>query len=354
MSLCLSDYHYHLPPEFIASAPSIPRDNCKLLVLDRFKKTISHHKFFEIAKYFQPGDVLVFNQSKVFPARIYGQKTTGAKVEVLLYQQINSSTWNAVTKPGLKPKQKIIFPSLLECEVLDKHVDGETTIQFNFSGENFFAKLDEIGHVPIPNYIHTSLTDDQLKKEYQTVYAKDLGSSAAPTAGLHFTQELINELIKIGVQVEYITLHVGLGTFQSLRPSNLETKKLHQEFYSIPSDVASRLNHAKSQSRRIFAVGTTSTRALESACSDGQIVAGDHFTDIFIYPGIQFNFVDSIITNFHLPESSLLMMVSAFTSFPNTQDKFINFSSSFIGQAYNQAIKNNYRFFSFGDAMLIF
>ncbi len=354
MSLNISDYSYDLAPEFIASSPVSPRDTCKLLIIDRQKKEISHNFFYNILDYLRKGDVLVFNQSKVFPARLFANKITGGNVEILLDHQIENDTWIAVTKPGLKPQQRIIFPTTdLMCTVINKDIDGDTVLKFNYSGNELFEKIDQVGQVPLPNYIHTNLSKDDLKREYQTVYAKDIGSSAAPTAGLHFTQELIDKIKEKGIQIEYITLHVGLGTFQSLRPSNLTTKKLHQEFYNIDSDVASRLNFAKNNSNRIIAVGTTSTRALESACQNGQIVHGYHSTDIFIYPTIQFNFISALITNFHLPESSLLMLVSSFVSFPNTSEKFINFSKSLIGKAYKEAINNNYRFFSFGDAMLI-
>lgn len=354
MSIKPSHYNYHLPQEFIANEPASPRDNCQLLLLNSETGQIKHKKFYEILDSLTTNDVLVFNQSKVFPARIFGQKKTGGRVEVLLYHQETSSTWQCISKPGLKVGAQVSFEEGLEGVVIGKEITGETKIKFNIDSHQFFEKLDIIGKIPIPPYIHPSQDQARLKEEYQTVYATTVGSSAAPTAGLHFTPELLQKIKDKGVQMEYLTLHVGLGTFQNLREENILTKKLHLEYYDIDSDTAQRLNQAKLEKKRIIAVGTTTTRTLESAVNNGQIISGTRGTEIFIYPPYQFQFIDALITNFHLPESSLLMLVSAFVSFPNTKNKFHSFSDSVLGQAYQSAIDNDYRFFSFGDAMFIY
>lgn len=356
MSLKISDYSYQLPESLIADKPSDQRDHCRLLTLNKNTGQIDHLHFYDILNLLTPNDVLVLNQSKVFPARLFGKKDSGGDIEVLLIHQINSDTWLAISKPRPAVGRQIIFDCNLIGQIIQSNSQtGQIKIKFNYKNNHFFQILDNIGHTPIPPYIHSSQTEQQIRVEYQTVYAKQTGSAAAPTAGLHFTKKLLADLKKRGVQIEYLTLHVGLGTFQNLRPENIATKTLHQEFYEITSEVATRLNLAKKQGKRIIAVGTTSVRTLESAVSllskgetasaerdFNQITSAKKSTNIFIYPPYQFKFVDALITNFHLPESSLLMLVSAFAG----KEKIFN--------AYQQAVKEQYRFFSFGDAMFIF
>lgn len=374
MPISISDYKYNLPEDLIANHPSSKRDHCRLLLLNRTTGQIDHHQFYDLKEILGPNDVLVLNQSKVFPARLYGQKKTGGKFEILLFHQISSTNWQAISKPRLLVGQELFFGHDLVGEVLksDK-TTGQIEIKFNQEHQQFWQTLDKIGHTPIPPYISNKDSESEIRKEYQTVFAKETGSAAAPTAGLHFTKKLLADLKKKGVQIEYITLHVGLGTFQNLRPENIVSKTLHSEFYEIEPDVAHRLNLAKQQGKRIIAVGTTSVRTLESASvrikkknfEDAifcglergdtfarhkkfvsrnyfQLMPGQNSTQIFIYPPYKFKFVDALITNFHLPESSLLMLVSAFAG----KEKILN--------SYQQAIKEKYRFFSFGDAMFIF
>ena len=345
MSLDLKDYSYNLPKNLVANHPTNCRDHCRLLSLNKTTSEINHLNFFDLKEILGPNDVLILNQSKVFPARLFGQKKTGGKFEILLIRQINIDSWLTISKPRLTIGQELIFNYGLKGQVLksDK-ISGQIEIKFNQKHQQFFQTLDKIGHTPIPPYISTKESEIEIRKDYQTVYAKDLGSVAAPTAGLHFTKKLLGDLKNRGVQIEYITLHVGLGTFQNLRPENMTTKTLHQEFYEITPNVANRLNLAKQQGKRIIAVGTTSVRTLESAVDSisKKIKSGQNSTQIFIYPPYQFKFVDCLITNFHLPESSLLMLVSAFAGKKN------------ILKAYQEAIKEKYRFFSFGDAMFIF
>lgn len=342
MSLDPKDYFYNLPDNLIANHPSLKRDHCRLLTLNRITGQINHRQFFELTEILGPNDVLVLNQSKVFPARLFGQKKTGGKFEILLFHQISSTNWQAISKPRLIIGQQLIFNHKLKGEVLksDK-ITGQIEIKFNQSHQKFWQTLDKIGRTPIPPYIHTKDSEPEIRKEYQTVYAKEIGSAAAPTAGLHFTKKLLSDLKKKGVQIEYVTLHVGLGTFQNLRPENITTKTLHSELYEIETDVAARLNLAKNKGKRIIAVGTTSVRTLESACQNKKIKSGQNSTQIFIFPPYKFKFIDALITNFHLPESSLLMLVSALAGKKN------------IFNAYQQAIDKKYRFFSFGDAMFI-
>lgn len=353
--LKLSDFDYKLPDALIGQKPRLKRDSSKLLVLDRQTGDFSHAKFRDILQYLGPGDVLVLNQTKVFPARIYGQKITGGQVEVLLLSQASLDSWKAISRPGLKIGQTINYPHKLIAVVAKVDLQtGESTLKFNQSGTKFWQTLDKIGHTPIPPYINPNQSESILRQKYQTVYALNQGSAAAPTAGLHFTRSLLNKLTKKGVQIEYITLHVGLGTFQSLHPHHLKTKTLHPEHVDIPKNTALRLNQAKKSGKRIIAVGTTTTRALESASdSKGKLHPYSDNTTIFIYPPQKFKFVDSLITNFHLPQSSLLMLVSAFTSHPNTPHHFSQFKSSPLGFAYLAAVNKKYRFFSFGDAMFI-
>ena len=348
MSLKIEDYNYHLPHNLIANKPSKLRDHCRLLCLNKTTGQIDHHQFFELVDLLGQNDVIVLNQSRVFPARLLGKKDSGGEIEFLLIRQIKSDTWISISKPRPSVGKKIFFDCNLIGEIISSDSKtGQVGIKFNFKNEKFFQILDKIGHTPIPPYISSSQTEHQIRNEYQTVYAKETGSAAAPTAGLHFTKKLLAQLKTKGVQIEYVTLHVGLGTFQNLRPENIESKTLHSEFYEIKPAVAKRLNLAKNSGKRIIAVGTTSVRTLESAAilnksPDYQIVPGKNSTNIFIYPPYQFKFVDAVITNFHLPESSLLMLVSAFASKDN------------IFNAYQQAVNNKYRFFSFGDAMFIY
>jgi S-adenosylmethionine:tRNA ribosyltransferase-isomerase len=341
-----TDFSYNLPENLIANKPEKQRDHCRLLSLNKNNGQIDHLSFFDLINLLGSNDVLVLNQSKVFPARLFGQKSTGGKFEILLLRQLDSISWLAISKPRLAIDQVLTFGHDLVGKVTKSNKDnGQIEIEFNQKHQQFLQTLDLIGHTPLPPYINSTETEKDIRKEYQTVYAKELGSAAAPTAGLHFTKKLLADLKKKGVQIEYVTLHVGLGTFQNLRPENIATKTLHQEFYEIDDDTATRLNLAKQQGKRVIAVGTTSVRTLESASKNVrscEITPGKSSTQIFIYPPYEFKFVDALITNFHLPESSLLMLVSAFTS----KDLILN--------AYQQAIENEYRFFSFGDAMFIY
>lgn len=350
MDIALFDYV--LPKEHIAQVPAEPRDASKLLVLDRKTKTFKHLIFKQIIDLLGANDVLVINESKVFPARLFGKKDSGQFAELLLLRPLGNNNWTAIGRPNLKIRQKIVFNEQSSAEVLAKTKSGELEIKIT-STQNIDDLIDKQGHTPIPPYIDSSLSEADLRKKYQTVYAKNRGSAAAPTAGLHFTAELLEKLVNKGVQIEKVTLHVGLGTFQNLRPENIEAKKLHQEFYEVTSETADRLNQAKQAGKRIIAVGTTSARTLESAVVNGKIQAGSNSTQLFIFPPYQLQFVDALITNFHLPKSSLLMLVSSLVSYPQTADKFISFNQSLVGQAYQEAISSNYRFFSFGDAMFI-
>lgn len=361
MPLNIKDYSYNLPPSLIADQPCDQRDHCRLLSLNKTTGEINHLYFYDILKLLGPNDVLVLNQSRVFPARLFGKKDSGGEIELLLIRQLKSDTWLSISKPRPKIGQQIFFDHDLIGEVIKSDSsNGQIEIKFNFKNNQFFQVLEKIGHTPIPPYIHSSQTERQIRSEYQTVYAKEIGSAAAPTAGLHFTKKLLSQLKAKGVQIEYVTLHVGLGTFQNLRPENIESKTLHSEFYEIKPSVAKRLNAAKESGKRIISVGTTSVRTLESASikmdfspsSKGdvaelqrgfyKIIPGKNHTEIFIYPPYQFKFVDALITNFHLPESSLLMLVSAFAG----RDKIL--------KSYQEAVNQKYRFFSFGDAMFIY
>jgi S-adenosylmethionine:tRNA ribosyltransferase-isomerase len=350
-----SDFDYSLPDGLIAQKPLLKRDSSRLLIFDRQTGNSKDTQFKDILNYLGPKDVLVLNQTKVFPARIFGQKLSGGKTEVLLLSPISLDSWTAISRPGLKIGQTITFPQKLTATVLTfDSQTGQSVLQFNQTAQNFWQTLDKIGHTPIPPYINQNQPEKMLRQKYQTVYATTQGSAAAPTAGLHFTQPLLKSLQKKGVQIEFITLHVGLGTFQSLRPHHLKTKTLHPEFVDISRDTATRLNQAKKSGKRIIAVGTTTTRALESASdSSGILEPYSSNTTIFIYPPQKFNFIDALITNFHLPQSSLLILVSAFTSHPNTSHRFSQFKSSPLGLAYQAAVNQKYRFFSFGDAMFI-
>ena len=340
-----SQFNYHLPQELIAQSPINPRDHSKLLCLDKKTGNIYHKHFYDITDYLNPGDCLVLNDSKVFPARIFGEKIDSEKkIEFLLLRQIKLNTWESLVKPGKKAKLNDTFTFgknkeyELKAKIVDIKPDGNRIIQFG-STENFFDKLEKIGSMPLPPYIKKNLED---KNRYQTVYAKDIGSSAAPTAGLHFTPELLKKIKDKGVKICFVTLHVGLGTFRPVKSENILEHKMHSEYYSISSETAKIINETKKNKKKLVAVGTTSCRTLESVMSKyGEIKEVCEWTDIFIYPGYKFKAVDALITNFHLPESTLIMLVSAFAGLDN------------IMSAYNTAINKKYRFFSFGDAMII-
>ncbi len=362
MSFRIEQFDYNLPTELIAQTPAYPRDSSRLLLVNRNTQEIQHHHFYDLPDFLGPNDVIVRNNTKVIPARIFGHKETGGKCEILLIKQLknNESTceWECMAKPGLKVGQIIHFEntSLLATCI---EITGYTRIlQFNMNLQSFYICLNTLGETPIPPYIHWAEHDEEnLRELYQTTYALIKGSAAAPTAGLHFTPELDQKLRDKGVQILEVTLHVGLGTFLPLQPEQMESGKLHSEIYEVTAAVAAQLNQAKKAGKRIIAVGTTSTRVLESlsVLENGQALlqAGTGQTELFIQPGTRFKFVDAMITNFHLPKSSLLMLISAFTTSPNTAHQFTDFAATPVGKAYEQAIAEKYRFFSFGDAMFI-
>ena len=337
----VSDFNYNLPEKLIAQTPIEKRDESRLMVLDRDKKTIEHRIFKDILDYLKPGDVLVRNNTKVIPARIYGKKETGANVEFLLLNNIEGDIWESIVRPGnkLHVGTKVIFgEGKLKAEILEVLEGGTRKVKFEYDGI-FNEILDEIGLMPLPPYIHEELKE---KDRYQTVYAKFQGSAAAPTAGLHFTDELLEKIREKGVEIANVTLHVGIGTFRPVKVENIEEHHMHSEHFYIKKEDVEKINNAKKEGRRIISVGTTSSRVLESiADENGMVKEIEGDTSIFIYPGYKFKCVDALITNFHLPESTLLMLVSALA------DK------EFIMRAYEEAVKNQYRFFSFGDAMLI-
>lgn len=337
-----SDFYYDLPEELIAQDPLEDRSASRLMVLDKNTGKIQHHIFKEIVHYLNPGDCLVINDTKVIPARLYGAKVgTDAKIEVLLLKRKENNIWETLVKPGKKAKigTRISFgDGLLMGEVVDIVEEGNRLIQFSYDGI-FEEILDKLGQMPLPPYITHQLKD---KNRYQTVYAKHDGSAAAPTAGLHFTPELLEEIKAKGVNIAHVTLHVGLGTFRPVKVEDVTQHHMHSEFYVVEEDQAALINETKKKGGKIISVGTTSLRTLESASSeDGILKAGSGWTDIFIYPGYQFKIVDRLITNFHLPESTLIMLVSALAG------------KEHIMAAYEKAVKDKYRFFSFGDAMFI-
>ncbi len=355
----IDQFSYDLPADRIAQTPAEPRDSSKLLVLDRHTGILQHKHFFDLPDFLTPNDVLVRNNTKVIPARIFGKKSTGGACEILLLHQqgytATGTTWECMAKPGLKVGQVISFEGV-DLQARCREITGYTRIlEFNQNKESFYVSLEKIGHTPIPPYIHWDNEDETvLRQLYQTTFAKVAGSAAAPTAGLHFTPELDQKLITKGIQIEEVTLHVGLGTFLPLQDEQLQSGQLHHEWYEVNHTTAEQLNAAKKSGKRIIAVGTTSTRTLESATDEhGILQAQSTETTLFIQPGYTYKFVDGLITNFHLPKSSLLMLVSALVSQPNTEHPFSTFADSSIGKAYQEAIKNTYRFFSFGDAMLI-
>lgn len=379
-SLTLDQFNYDLPQSLIAQRPAQPRDTSRLLVIDRqlkpVKRALKHGSQFKdlaatLSQKLNNDCILVRNNTKVIPARILGSKKTGGQVELLLLKKIGIKTggqtqpsqelWECLTKPGLKPGQTVDFSqsdnfcqSELEAKCL-KIKGFSRLISFNQMGQKFMTSLIKIGQTPTPPYIDWFQQDEpKLRKQYQTVYAKYEGSAAAPTAGLHFTPKLNQQLQAQGVEIEEVTLHVGLGTFQPVKTNDISLHQMHAEWYRLNRKTANCLNRAKIEGKKIIAVGTTSTRVLESCANqNGLLEAGSGETDIFITPGYKFKFTQGLITNFHLPKSTLLMLVSALVTEPNTNHKFSDFKKTLIGQAYQQAIAKNYRFYSFGDAMLI-
>lgn len=342
MIMKLSDFNYDLPEELIAQDPLEKRSDSRLMVVGREDGSIEHRHFYDILDYVNQGDCLVINDTKVIPARLMGVKEdTGASIEVLLLKRKEEKLWETLVKPGKKAKvgARISFgDGLLVGEVIDIVEEGNRLIRFEYEGI-WEELLDKLGQMPLPPYITHKLKD---RNRYQTVYAKHDGSAAAPTAGLHFTEELLQQLKEKGVEIAHVTLHVGLGTFRPVKVDNILEHHMHSEFYMVEQEEADKINAAKARGNRVISVGTTSTRTLESVADENGIVkAGSGWTDIFIYPGYKFKVIDCLITNFHLPESTLLMLVSAFS----TRENMLN--------AYEVAVKERYRFFSFGDAMFI-
>lgn len=336
-----SSYHYNLPEELIAQYPLKQRSTSRLLVLDKDSGSVEHKQFSEVVDYFRQGDVLVVNSTKVIPARLLGSKETGAKIEVFLLNHIVNDTWRCLVKPGKRCPigTKIIFNDTFSGTVKELSTEGSRLIKFDYEG-NFWSALSETGNIPLPPYIKRE-ADSSDSSNYQTIYAKIKGSVAAPTAGLHFTDEVLAQLKQKGVEITEVLLHVGLGTFRPVKTDNIEEHTMHSEYCSISEESAKVINKAKEEGRRIIAVGTTSTRTLESFAKNKRLESGDKWTNIFIYPGKEFSIVDAMITNFHMPESTLIMMISAFTGYGN------------IMNAYKIAVEEKYRFFSYGDAMLI-
>jgi len=355
----LQDFDYQLPKELIAQTPAIPRDYSRLLVLHRQKGEIEHDYFYSLINHLKKGDVLVLNNTKVFPARLIGKKReTGGKIEVFLLAPTvkGGNIWQCLTTGGGKESLTIDFNSDLQGRITSNNQDGTWNVKFNKRAAELMAIVDKIGLVPLPPYIKRSKQKISDKKTYQTVFAEDkkIGSVAAPTAGLHFTPSLINQLKKKGVQLEYITLHVGLGTFASVKTENINEHKMHSEWIEVNGKTLKKIIEAKKEARRIIAVGTTAVRSLETIYSSAYLPSKNRawkgWTDIFIHPGYKFKIVDAMITNFHVPKSTLLMLVSAFTG---EKDKDVKSGIIKIKKAYAEAIKNKYRFFSYGDAMLI-
>ncbi|MDF2533391.1 MAG: S-adenosylmethionine--tRNA ribosyltransferase-isomerase [Clostridia bacterium] len=338
----LKDFYFELPEELIAQEPLAERDASRLLVLDKKSGEIKHNTFRDILRYFKKGDCLVLNNTRVIPARLFGtKKGTGSSIEFLLLKRMEKDIWEVMLRPGKKAKTGARFSfgqGELEAEILDIVEGGNRIVKFYYDGI-FEAVLDQLGNMPLPPYITKTLVD---KERYQTVFSKHEGSAAAPTAGLHFTPELLQEIQQMGVKLAYITLHVGLGTFRPVKVENILEHTMHSEYFDVSSETAEIINCTKAEGGRVICVGTTSTRTVESiAEADGTIKPGSGWTDIFIYPGYTFKIIDALITNFHLPESTLVMLVSALAGREN------------VLYAYHEAVKERYRFFSFGDAMLI-
>ena len=337
-----SDFYYNLPEELIAQTPVTPRDHSRLMVVDRESGAITHRHFYNLCDILQKGDLLVMNDSRVLPARLYGEKVdNGTFIEFLLLEQKGDKLWEIICRPGKKAKVGTKFSfggGKLLAEVVEVKPDGNRIVQFSCDG-NFYTVLDEIGQMPLPPYIKAELQDQE---RYQTVYSRELGSAAAPTAGLHFTKELLQRIADMGVKIGYVTLHVGLGTFRPVKEDEIEDHPMHSEFCIIPEETARMVNETKANGGRVVCIGTTSCRTVESfADADGTLRAQSGWTDIFIYPGYKFKCMDALVTNFHLPESTLIMLVSALAG----REHILN--------AYKIAVENRYRFFSFGDAMFI-
>ncbi len=337
-----SDFYYDLPQELIAQTPIEPRNASRLMVLNKTTGELTHKIFKDLPDYLKEGDCLVLNDTRVLPARLYGTRIdTGAVVEFVLLKQKDLLTWEVLAGPGKKAKTgyKFKFSDELSCEVIDVLDDGNRIVKFICDGE-FFSVLDKVGQMPLPPYIKEKLDN---RERYQTVYSRELGSAAAPTAGLHFTKEMLEDLKSRGVKIAYVTLHVGLGTFRPVKVDDITKHRMHTEHYSISPETAKIINDTKKSGGRVICVGTTSCRTVESAMQKyGEIIPCSDDTGIFIYPGYEFKCMDALITNFHLPESTLIMLVSAFAGYDNTMN------------AYKEAVKGKYRFFSFGDAMFIY
>ena len=344
----ISEYDYNLPENLIAQMPAHKRENSKMLVLDRVNRTIEHKHFFDIVDYIDKNSILVLNNTKVLPARLYGTKDTGAKIEVFLLEQKKDNKWSALVKPSkrIKPDTIITISDELKARPVKRlEDDGEWLIELIHNGD-LFEILHRVGNIPLPPYIERKLTTEELqqfdKERYQTVYAKDEGSVAAPTAGLHFTKDILKKLEDKGVEIAYVTLNVGLGTFRPVKCENILDHKMHSETFEITQEAADKINRAKTEGKKLIAVGTTTVRTLETAYQKfGCIKACHDHSELFIYPPYEFKVVDNLITNFHLPKSTLLMLVSALAG------------KDFIFKAYKEAIENNYRFFSYGDCMYI-
>lgn len=328
-------FNYNLPPELIANSPVSPRDHSRLMVIDKKDKTITHKHFYDIIDYLNKDDVLILNKTKVFPARVFGNKRSGGKVEILLTKSIGEFKWEALSKPGLKIDTEIIFDGFIG--IVKERENEIHIIEFDLNRIELLEKLQTSGITPLPPYIKSIDSETELRNKYQTVYAKNVGSVAAPTAGFHFTDELLEKIKDKGIQIEYVTLHVGLGTFMPVKSENLEDHTMHSEDFFVDQEVITRLNNAKKNGKRIVAVGSTSTRVLESIASGNTT----NSTNIFIYPPYKFKFVDVMITNFHLPKSTLMAMVYAFGG------------TELMKKAYEEAIKEKYRFYSFGDSSMI-
>ena len=335
-----SDFFYDLPQELIAQHPAEPRDSSRLMVLDKKTGAVKHDIFHNIAQYIEPGDCLILNDTKVLPARLYGTRVdTGSVVEFLLLNNKGDDIWEVITGPGKKARKghRFTFHDMLFAEIVDVLPDGNRLAKFTYDGV-FFELLDKIGEMPLPHYITEKLENND---RYQTVYARERGSAAAPTAGLHFTPELLDSLREKGVGVGFVTLHVGIGTFRPVSEENIEDHEMHKEWYTVSEETAKEVNAARAEGRRVIAVGTTSVRTLESAGQSGILESGSGWTQLYIYPGYQWHMVDAIVTNFHLPESTLVMMMASFAG------------REHILAAYEEAVKQKYRFFSFGDAMFL-
>lgn len=337
------DFYYDLPKERIAQTPIEPRDHSKMMVLHRDTHEIDHKHFYDILEYLRSGDCLILNDTRVLPARLYGEKEeTGAHVEFLLLNQKENDVWEVITGPGRRAKVGTRFTfgnGILHAEILEVLENGNRIARFDFEGESIFPVLEKIGEMPLPHYITEKLEDSE---RYQTVYSRELGSAAAPTAGLHFTPEMLQKIKDKGVNIGFVTLHVGIGTFRPVKADNIEEHQMHSEHYHLPEETAQLILETKANGGRVIAVGTTSCRTLESVATfNGKICAADGWTNIFIYPGYQFKCIDGLLTNFHLPESTLIMLVSAF------------YDREEVLKAYNIAVSEEYRFFSFGDCMLL-